>query len=211
MSINAKGGKKMVLTKGQCTAGTHLCVRNAYRLVMNAELLLNQVEASPSSAYSLWSIAMEEYGKALLLKEAYNQSNGKREELVEIDREKFLEHEFKFKKAKDNLPQLPARIGTEVRVKSNRSTNTITLKTSDGQTISVGAGASGTFQETTNPNVKLGKNTSVNLRFKDFYIDWNTENKQWELPDPTLSIDPIHAIEVLSSDDVQAVYRHFED
>jgi AbiV family abortive infection protein len=196
----------MRLTKDQCTAGIVLCIRNAHRLVRNAELLLSEREASPSSAYSLWSLAMEEYGKALLLKELCEQNEGKRQ-TFEVDWKKLFGsggHKNKFQKAKGELPGLPEKIKAEVQVRSNTSERPTTIRTTDGQFITVLGGMTGSFQD--GSNRVFGKINSYDLRFRDFYVGWDSKNNQWQSPDPILSSEPI-SIEVFDSGDVLKCIR----
>ena len=74
------------------------------KMLESAERLL-QSEGHEAVCAGLYTFAVEEYGKLLLLKQ-YNLSDGK----VKIEfRDNFRRHESKFKKAIENLPYDCAR------------------------------------------------------------------------------------------------------
>jgi len=138
---------------------------------------------------------MEEYGKALYLKE-YSRRGSYAGKFPKW----FEDHKMKFDKAKNQLIALPEEIGINIRVPRNISPKGVTIRASDGQTVTFESYQTGEKMDTTNPCTK--KPLSVKLRFESFYVDWG-EGK-WHYPEPVLSEGEIMAEEVLASYDLNS-------
>ena len=96
--------KKYQLTIAEIKNGIALCMGNSLRLLNDAECLLNH-SGSEGISYALWSLAVEEYGKGLLLKQGIK--NLDEQNLVQVDCEWFRgKHQFKFVTGYKNLHEL---------------------------------------------------------------------------------------------------------
>lgn len=197
----------MNLTETQLREGFSLCIYNATRLVDNAELLFNNRRSSVNLAYSIWSFAMEEYGKALYLKDSYKKGNKTKcfciEENLFCGKEA---HKKKFNRAKSQLKALPLTIKATIRISSNLSQKNQTIKTSLRKNISVPLHTTGDFCSLDSGS---DKTISVELRMESLYVNYVGGN--WLYPEPILSKYPLKAKEILDSDDLKLCIKILKD
>jgi AbiV family abortive infection protein len=91
-------GKTPSLSKSELQRGVALSIDNAKRLLNSAESL---VEVNLSHAFVFYTLAVEEYGKALWLKEFEKKAKpSKRYDVQEV----FRQHETKLEKARISIP-----------------------------------------------------------------------------------------------------------
>lgn len=85
----------------QLNEGIIECIKNVNRLCRTALIILES-EKNIFHALGLYTYAIEEYGKALYLKEILSEK--KDQYLIEAEK-KFKDHRFKFSKAWEKLPE----------------------------------------------------------------------------------------------------------
>lgn len=146
---------------------------------------------------------MEEYGKALFLRDFYNKIEDEKLNFIEFNKYILFggnSHDSKFERAKKELVEIPEIIGVGVKVSTNTAETNVEVKTSDGQIFHLPALSTGSFFDTSNYS---GKQNRVDLRFSDFYVGWDFERDSWISPDPILLFEPAKVVEVLSSVDIE--------
>ena len=88
------------IPKNQVEGGIGLCLINSKQILEDTMLLLRRV-TSMSTALGLYTYALEEYGKALLLYDEVKKS----QTICNIPQKIFRDHEPKFKRALSTLPK----------------------------------------------------------------------------------------------------------
>lgn len=164
--------------------GIDLCEKNAKRLLHNAAILLDH-NGSVGIAYGLWTLAVEEFGKAVLLT---NQIAGRAsEEIIDID---LSGHKERFKAGFDELPELYGKqLGRVLSVahNGNISVDSIEDPRQPEIVVSVGAGAAGLFENLS--DLSRGVDPTVELRFAFLYVDFKSGS--WDRPDETFQKDKL--------------------
>ena len=107
--------KKVRATVWNIREGIRLCEENTKRLSNNAKILLEHDDGSDGIVYVLWSLALEEYGKALLLQDQVDEGNN--DEIVEV--ELSMDHSEKLARGLEEFPSI--EITRLLRVKVNAS------------------------------------------------------------------------------------------
>ena len=156
-----------------------LCIDNASRLLRNALILLNN-SGSDGLTYALWSYAVEEFGKAMLLR---GQIAG-RDSHESLSVRHSFEHHEKFTTGLSELPDLhDTQMRRLLRVSSNTGTTTATFgdPLEPEAVMSIGASTTGLFEDTSH-----AVDPTVNLRMKLIYVDWDEVAKRWTRPGETL-------------------------
>ena len=106
-------GKTPILSKTELQKGVTLATENAKRLLKSAEAL---VQVNPSHAYALYTLAVEEYGKALWLEEFEKKAKpSKHYEVQKV----FTDHETKLEKAREAIPPTCKNIMLGIRLSVN--------------------------------------------------------------------------------------------
>jgi len=175
-----------------------LCGDNARRLVENATILLEN-GGSDGLAYVLWSIAVEEFGKGILLAQ---QASGAKANCIEIT--PCSDHDKKFAAGFERLTSLHGtRLGTFLRVTTNTTDATSVVKNPflPESTVSVASGQTGRFSDGLDEIV--GIDPTIELRFALIYVDWNANEKRWMRPGQTLRHGDFVARWELSRDDLR--------
>lgn len=149
--------------------GYHICIVKARQLVDSAFKLIS-VEHDLTHALGLYTSAIEEFGKALLMKECYTPD----ETPKRVPRNIFEgqdAHKLKMKKALKNIPDIckQVRVGIYVPFPSGKPT-TINLEQL-GVTIKIPANTEGNFFSKYIINSQVRKNC--------FYVDWDEEQRRW--------------------------------
>jgi len=136
-------------------------------------------------ALGLYIYAVEEYGKAILLKKSITPGKTKHQ----IDwwilghgnpSDKTKSHDVKIKLGFDNLPAVCRLISRGVTIyQAGLSNRTIFVKKDKkgqiGGSVSVQKDTTGKFIDTTN----LYSLDNLDLKTACFYIDWDIKNKNW--------------------------------
>ena len=179
--------------------GIELCEENAKRFLRNAEILLDH-QGSDGIAYILWSLAVEEFGKALLLR---NQVGGRRGH-TSVDIELTSDHAEKFKAGFNELPELTGtRLARLLRVTGNSSPDDISLEDplQPGVAVTVAPMSTGLYEDVTAGND--GVDPTVALRFALLYVDWDPSTGKWVRAGKTFRGSGVIARWELSSDDLR--------
>lgn len=104
-----------LLTEEQLKEGTNICFDKAKRLLNDAEILLKNW-GTIGHAIGLYTFALEEYGKALLLKDCLSSAKEKYAVPIRIFRGR-ESHKLKIEKALNGLPN-NCQIGLRLTVRS---------------------------------------------------------------------------------------------
>ncbi len=91
--------KAITITPAQAAHGVTACLRNAQRL-SNAASALFATSDVDAVAYVLWSVAVEELGKALILRRLLPATAGAN---VSISRKLWMDHDRKFREGSGRL------------------------------------------------------------------------------------------------------------
>ncbi len=150
----------------QLNEGITECIKNANRLCQTALIILES-KKNIFHALGLYTYAIEEYGKALYLKEILSE---KKDQYL-INAEKFKGHPFKFPKALEKLPK-------------NCKFYESDLSSNDPDF------ADEYYYNNIKPNLSSGMHISLSsstprrvdfrARLECFFVDWDYENKSWK-------------------------------
>jgi AbiV family abortive infection protein len=172
---NAKtSSPKAVFTKDQLIEGIRLCLLNAERLNTGAETLLENNQSG--LAYTLWSLAVEEWGKREMFKERLeeNEFSLNRKAFEKI----FKEHKAKFNRGFKAIDKSEKhRLLMEGEVIQNNSSVGFKL----AEEIFVPAGLSGKFSQLLKPD--------VGLRMRQFYVGFDPDKSLLThpfIPEPSM-------------------------
>lgn len=170
--------------------GYKRCIENV-RGLLTAAKILNDNVVTQQSALGLYMYAVEEYGKAILLKNAITGNKNK----YDIDGwilgignpssnsmtgNRVNAHDEKLRIGFDNLPGDCRIILRGVKItEPSPSTKTIIVKKGkhgiDNQ-VSIAGSTTGTFYDTTN----FIPDYYVDLKTACFYMDWDQNNNSWK-------------------------------
>jgi AbiV family abortive infection protein len=179
--------------------GIALSRKNALRLAHDAAVLLAQ-GASRGSVYAQWHLAVEELGKSSILEGCGSNevSPGK----VQIPARIFEGlHQKKFSAGLTFLPQTQQTgLALSVTVAANSSAVSRTFQDPYGGkgAISVGAGATGRFEDVTQGS---GIAPSHELRLRLLYVDF--DGTRWWEPEAELKNSEIMAKTSISAEDLK--------
>lgn len=187
--------------------GCRRCIDNVKGLLDGAKIL-NDNMITQQYALGLYMYAVEEYGKAILLKNAIVGNKNK----YEIDGwvlgfgnpdpdpmtgNKINAHDEKLRIGFDNLPSRCRIILRGVKVtESSPSTRTVTVKKGKygiNNKVSVAGLTTGTFYDTTN----FAFDYNLDLKTSCFYMDWDQSNSSWKYDVATQQKDLKKNIECL--------------
>jgi AbiV family abortive infection protein len=199
----SKKSQYFKLTVREIEKGISLCMGNSLRLLNDAECLLNH-GGSEGISYALWSLAVEEYGKGLLLKQGIK--NQDEQNLVQVDCEWFGgKHQIKFETGYKNLHELH-KSGFASVIKVLRNTNLSSIRTLTDTLrpeieISVAPGITGEFEEIAPEIPPLEQKPK--LRFRLIYVDWDNDKRSWLDPQGNLNAAALTAQSTIKREDIQ--------
>ncbi|MEK9154865.1 MAG: hypothetical protein AAB596_02250 [Patescibacteria group bacterium] len=198
------------INKEELLDGIKYCKKNVRNILNVAELLIDNNEIiNLGIIYSLWTYAMEEYGKFLYLYEKLNRSNNCNEYcLPNWLFRGFCGHEKKFNKAKEKLNGLPSKIRCDVHISSNVSNTTRGLENENIGNIVIGPYQTGIKEDTSNLG---GRSLNIELRYISLFVDWDDKNRKWIYPELILSEGEVKANEILNSDDLKKCIKILKD
>lgn len=168
--------------------GIKRCLENADLILERTSKILTRdeffsqyviIQRIDRIAFGLYTYAMEEYGKALLLK---NYLKEDKNEYV-VDRTIFGTHKKKFDEAKNNLPEECSSIwpSMKVTVNINTSADSIKIPITSKDYVTLGGGLSGTFEDISNsPPPEDIIETDFEIRKDCFFVDWDKESNCWK-------------------------------
>jgi len=165
------------IPKEKLEKGIKLCIDRAKQLTKDAVTVAKKGNISHS--LGLYTFAVEEFGKSLLLKEQKEMKNGN--VLVPVwifggkSKKRKNSHNKKFQKALKELPY-PCNVITlweEIVDIASPEDRIIDVKGLDEPAV-ISAGLTGEFGLATDPDFEE--------RLRVFYVDWNDEKKDWVVP-----------------------------
>lgn len=154
--------------------GRALCIENARRLNANAGLLLEH-HGDPNIAFVLWTLAVEEFGKGLLLAEQVTTQD--LESIVAVQPN--FDHRKSFQRGfavLEGLEKTTLRRALKVKVSSPVPKVASDPKQPESQ-LSVPASTTGKFEVVSDPD--YGLPPSVELRFDVLYVAWDRNLECW--------------------------------
>ena len=205
--LTAKQNKNYVFTEAELREGCKRCVENVKGLLNSACLLIKN-RASQQYALGLYVYAVEEFGKAILLRGYFTGNKEKyqipgwilgkgRPTIDSINNDPILKkllkqlvgkyglkinaHDAKLLIGSKNLPPECSMITRGIRISDpNPSGQTIDLKSN--RIISIPKGITGSFADTTDIFFDAEKSTFIELDLKTscFYMDFDRDNKTWK-------------------------------
>jgi AbiV family abortive infection protein len=176
--------------------GIGLCNQNALQLLDYANGIVQTTNGNNGIAFALWSFALEEFGKGLLLKERLKSLPEGKSEIDVTDF--FTNHREKFEKGFDALNmESPTHSSTEVVVEQNTRTTSHTEYLIPGRegnsSVTISPGTVGTITDAVHNDPVddsiWWKTDSVELRFAYLYVDW--EKGQWRDPQTSLEVEGV--------------------
>ncbi len=173
-----------ILDESQLQQGFGLCINKSIRLLNDAQLLLEN-GGDPLHALGLYSFALEEYGKALLLRDSRLVKDRRYvpKRIFGRGEKSRKAHEEKFSKALQDLPDSCVKIPLTlyVQLKHNVSEKSQTFRFSyKNQTtsVSVPGHTTGLFEDISGLDLIV----DFVARQVCFYMDWDDEGKSWTPP-----------------------------
>lgn len=155
-----------VMSERSIKLGNYICIKNTSRILDTAYLVLNNSK-NLDHALGLYTFALEEFGKAVWLKECWVKNKHRQY----VPKSIFRLHNKKFKKALKNLPDeckiIP--VGEYVNFPSGK-TSTLGLKIKK-QKLTIPKGLTGTFLTDIIMN--------FDVRMRCFYVDWDENSNYW--------------------------------
>jgi len=151
--------------------GNKICIKTTERLLASSLTLLEN-SSNLDHALGLYTFALEEFGKAVLLKEIIDDKTNPKQVPKEIfGSGKRSAHNIKFKKAIEILPKdcISIWVGESITIPSGKD-----AKQSLGKikgTFTVAANTTGTFLTTVLMNFAV--------RMRCFYVDWDENSEYW--------------------------------
>jgi AbiV family abortive infection protein len=155
-------------TEEQLRHGCIRCIDNVKGLLKSASILLGH-EDSQQYALGLYMYAVEEFGKAILLKKeiASKKSTYKISNLI------FESHHVKLLEGFKKLPSVCRTISRGVKVSvANTYTKVMTIKIDSNREVSIMSGVTGKFFDTKNTSFK----NDLVPKEACFYMDWDKRN-----------------------------------
>ncbi len=151
--------------------GNKICIKTTERLLASSFTLLEN-SSNLDHALGLYTFALEEFGKAVLLKEIIDDETNPKQVPKEIfGSGKRSAHNIKFKKAIEILPKdcISIWVGESITIPSGKTTEQSLGKIKG--TVSVVAHTTGTFLTTVLMNFAV--------RMRCFYVDWDENSQYW--------------------------------
>jgi AbiV family abortive infection protein len=166
--------KCFCLAENELNNGITTCFDKVKRLLDDAELLVRN-EGNLSNALGLYTFAVEEHGKGLLLKECQRNRNGNYEVPISIfGRGDKQSHDNKIQKALSNLPVDCKNLSINIKVKTASDSVQIIKLKSGKEIFSIAPNTTGDFST-------VGVDTvEEDTRWRCFYVDWDDNNKYWK-------------------------------
>jgi AbiV family abortive infection protein len=159
--------------------GSGLCQTNARRLNASAKLLCEN-QGDEGLAFALWSLAVEELGKAILLREPIGSRGA--DEIISM--QPAFDHRSAFTRGFSELHDLHnTRFARVFRMTSNANASTIPVKDPIGSTdrsFPIPSGITGWFEAT--GHNEAGEPPSVDLRMDLLYVNWSSKERKWVHP-----------------------------
>lgn len=182
-----KNRNSYFLEEAELRAGIRVCCQKVNGL-LNGVLVLVNDRGSLSLALALYTLAIEEHGKALMLRD--NLSGEMVAGKYAVSKGIFAAHDQKFARASEDLPLDCTEILRVVTVTSNPKYESTTIsypadlhesglfEETDLALVSVPGYSTGTLADATGYGSVVP--VSISERLRSFYVDWDDHNKQWK-------------------------------
>ena len=195
MSTNNSGAVRTSVARVQ--TGIELCEDNAKRFLQNATILLDH-GGSDGLAYVLWSFAVEEFGKAILLRDQMDGVASGQNKCIEWS----ADHWEKFRTGFNQLTELSGtKLARVLGVTGNASPDDTVIENPRrlGVTSSVTRSSTGLFSD-------IGDNGEVDptvaLRFALLCVDFQPATGDWTRPGKSYRQGGVVARWEIGKDDV---------
>jgi len=182
------------ISRKQLKEGIHLCFKKAQNLIRTSDFLFKENQ-NMNVILGITTLALEEYGKGLLLKDRFKKPRkiyGIPKQLFGRGKGSKNAHRIKMARALIELPEHYRRFYPAVLVKFNTDTRVKKIKVSPNEEqIIIPAGVTGIFElgellddvvyVEGNPNSDFQNDFVADLtaRLRSFYVDWDDDNKVW--------------------------------
>ncbi len=160
--------------------GNYICIKNCEGLLDSALLLLKN-STNFNHALGLYTFAIEEFGKAILLKDCWNDANDK-QYVPKIIFGGRGTHPQKFERALENLPDECKKIMVGIKLAFPSGKDFELDLGLQGETLSIPKDTSGTFL--------TDVLTKMDVRMRCFYVDWDETSNDWTKWRTNLQTDP---------------------
>ncbi len=178
------------LTKKDVVTTSERCVQNVNSLLSCAKLLADNDDTRQYAA-GLYLYAVEEYGKAQLLKQLLKQTGGKIPGWIFGRRDSRISnaHNAKIIEGFKNLPDECQILSLGVRMIINTNEETQSFKIGRKQKVSLPGFTTGNFVDTSS-------SSRIELDFKTafFYIDWDDENR---IPSSKIAVEKTQLYKII--------------
>jgi len=177
--VNEK--RTLYLSDEQIKEGVKLCIKNVNNLIFDCEILCNN-NGNEATAVSLYTIALEEFGKASLLQKCLNEKPQRKGIPVSLDLFQGVRgHYLKMEEAMDLLPE-----ECQIYQKVNLETEAHKLPSGYKQFARNVPKMREAFREFQSkfPNMSIGADHfhlpfDFETRKNLLYVNWDPENKRW--------------------------------
>ncbi len=167
-----------LIPENKIEEGIQFCINRSKELISDAKLLAEQ--GNISHALGLYTFAIEEYGKSLLILEQTEKDGGNIIIPTWIfggkSKKRANSHIKKIEKALEKLPhecQMITLWEETIHTPTNEKRE-VEIEGEDDRVIIQTDLGTGTFSMGTDPDFEE--------RLKTFYVDWNDEKKKWVVP-----------------------------
>jgi AbiV family abortive infection protein len=171
----------MSVTRPELETICHQCIENVQALLTSVSLLLEE-ETTRKYALGLYMYAIEEYGKAWLLKEQVENEIENKEKKDEYSKQIFEwifgivkrnVHTIKIKVGVKHLPEQCKRLSAVLEIHTNTSSSAQTFTLADGKAVSVLPGTTGLVE---GPGIK--RIIEFNYKTRCFYVDLDSARNE---------------------------------
>jgi len=197
------------MNRKEISQGISNCMDKSEKLLNDAEILLNN-KGNLTNILGLYTFALEEYGKGLLLQDIIKAHKTKFEvpsNLFGRGKGTKKAHEKKFTRALSEFPEDAVRFFPGIRIFHNiNMENKVITVGPKGKKITVSPGITGIFEisdddksydDSIEPDFDHDFVTDFSSRLRCFYVDWDDTNKCWRFSLKISSENLSHAINVL--------------
>ena len=189
ISFMSNKESSVTATVDEVEAGVTLCRENARRLLRNARILIDD-GGSDGLAYVLWSLAVEEFGKSVLLQQQVTGLASGQQVSV---RDKW-HHEAKFDAGFDAIPELRlTKLARVLRVRDNTRPEGLSIEDPLRPGVAVAVPALGKSVFSDGLDASGAMDATLQLRFDLLYVDWSAQHKRWVRPGETVRRDGLEA------------------
>ena len=178
------------LTKKEVVITSKRCIQNVNSLLSCAKLLGDNDDTRQYAA-GLYLYAVEEYGKAQLLKQLLKQTGGKIPGWIfgRGDSRISNAHNAKINEGFKNLPDECQILSVGVKMEINTNEKTQTFKIGRKQKVSPLGFATGNFVDTSS-----GSRVELDFKTAFFYIDWDDENR---IPSSRIAVEKTQLYKII--------------